>query len=648
MSTFSVTNTNDSGSGSLRQAILDANALTGKNIINFNGVFADNIADTITLGGSSLKITDDLSIEGTGASLLTVSGNNKSRVLEISSGITVDLVGLTIANGYNALLDSGSFDIGGGGILNAGTLTVSDSTISGNSVEYQGGGIYSSGTLTIRNSTITNNVSGGYAGGGGIFNTGNLTVNDSIINDNNGGYDRYSDGSGGIYNSGNATVTNSTISNNSARFGGGIYNSSGTLTLNNSTISSNSAEFASGIFNTATATVTNSTISDNYADGTGGCISNSGTLTLISSTVTNNSAIFGGGILNNGTLTVSNSTISSNAGGGIYNDENGTAIISNSTISGNSGRGIYNAGTVTVLNSTIVLNNVSNYDYPDGESAGGGIHNSSSGSATVKNSIIAGNVKIIYGNEQTTSNSDVVGNFISNGFNLIGSLNGSTGFKPSEQLNVTITEVLDTTLRDNGGLVKTHALITGSPAINSGNNANVPVDTIDLDDDGNTTEQIPFDQRGSGFARISGGRVDIGAFEAVVNVINGTPWRNILKGTAANDIITGYQGRDILTGGEGADSFIYTSIRDLGDTIADFEVGTDKIVLRQLFRSFNLGNLNSASAISGGYLRFETQGNDTIVLFDPDGSSGRSRAVNLMTVSKVSASAMNSANNFAV
>ncbi|WP_193195738.1 choice-of-anchor Q domain-containing protein [Nostoc sp. MG11] len=639
MSTFSVTNTNDSGSGSLRQAILDANSLVGKNIINFNGVFADNITDVITLAGSSLSITDDLIIDGTRANWLTVSGNNASRVFEISSGITVDIEGLTIANGYNSFVDTG-----GGGILNAGTLTLNNSNISSNSVDYQGGGIYNSGNLTVKNSTISNNNSGGFAGGGGIFNTGTLTLNNSTISGNGGGYDRYGDGSGGIYNSGDATVNNSSISNNTARFGGGIYNS-GSLKLNKSTISGNGSEVASGLFNTGIATVT-STVSDNYADGSSGGIFNDGTLTLISSTVNNNSAIFGGGISNNGTLTVSNSTISSNAGGGIYNDR--TAIVSNTTISSNSNRGIYNNGTLTVLNSTIALNNVSNSDYPDGENAGGGIYNSSSDSATVKNSIVAGNVKIIYGNEQSTSDSDVVGNFISNGFNLIGSLNGSTGFNTSEQLNVAITEVLDTTLRDNGGPVKTHALITGSSAINGGKNADVSNDTTNLDSDGNTTEQIPFDQRGSGFARISGDRVDIGAFEAVVNVINGMPRRNILKGTAANDIITGYQGRDILTGGKGADSFVYTSIRDLGDTIADFEAGTDKIVLRQLFRSFGLGNLNSASAISGGYLRFETQGNDTIVLFDPDGSDGRSRAVNLMTVSKVSATAMNSANNFAV
>ncbi|MBE9034009.1 beta strand repeat-containing protein [aff. Roholtiella sp. LEGE 12411] len=671
MAIFGVSNTNDSGSGSLRQAILSANALTGKDIINFNGLFTDNTADTITLAGSSLSITDDLSIKGTGADLLTISGNNTSRVLELSSGITVEIAGLTIANGSNFSPDGSILDdyIGGGGILNAGTLTINNSSIRNNSVGYQGGGIYNSGNLKVSNSTISNNISGVYAGGGGIYNTGTLALSNSTISGNFGGSDLYGDGSGGIFNSGNLKVSNSTISNNSARFGGGIYNTS-ILELNNSTISGNNTEVASGIFNIGTATISNSTLSDNYADGSGGSISNGGTLTVINSTINNNSAIFGGGIFNSNILTIISSTINSNAGGGIFNnniltiisstinsnagsgihnDQTSTAIVSNSTISGNSGRGIYNAGTVTVLNSTITLNNGSNFDYPDGESGGVGIYNSNSGSATVKNSIIAGNVKITNDNGQTSSNSDdVAGNFSSNGYNLIGSLNGSTGFKSSEQLNVAITEVLDPTLRDNGGAVKTHALITASPAINGGKNADVPADTTDLDGDGNTTEKIPFDQRGSGFARISGGRVDIGAFEAVVNIINGTFGRNILKGTPGNDIITGYQGRDILTGGKGADAFVYTNIRDLADTITDLEIGTDKIVLRQLFRSLGLSNLNFASAISDGYLRFETQGSDTIILIDPDGSSGRSRALNLTVVSDVSATSLNNANNFAI
>jgi len=320
--------------------------------------------------------------------------------------------------------------------------------------------------------------------------------------------------------------------------------------------------------------------------------------------------------------------------------------VNNSTFSGNtaySGGAIFSVSRVyediylTVNNSTITSNS-------GGGITEGRVFNSIS---TVKNSIIAGNFDPFNNDPTKRTKFDVSGYFISNGFNLIGSLNNSTGFNANEQLNVPLTEIIDTTLRDNGGATKTHALVIGSRAINAGKNADIPTDTTDLDGDGNTTEKIPFDQRGSGYKRISGRRVDIGAFEAVINVINGTPGRDTIKGTAGNDIITGFQGRDILTGGKGADAFVYTSIRDMGDAIADFEVGTDKIVFRRLFQSFGLDNLNFASAIAGGYLRFETLSNNTIVLIDPDGSSGQGRAVKFLSLNNVSAAAANNSTNFA-
>ncbi|MHC5675237.1 hypothetical protein [Nostoc sp.] len=76
MSIFTVTNTNNSGAGSLRQQILNADLAGGTNIINFSGLFSDAIAHTINLTGSSLSITDNLTIEGTNASLLTIKDDN--------------------------------------------------------------------------------------------------------------------------------------------------------------------------------------------------------------------------------------------------------------------------------------------------------------------------------------------------------------------------------------------------------------------------------------------------------------------------------------------------------------------------------------------------------------------------------------------
>ncbi|MHC5863479.1 hypothetical protein, partial [Nostoc sp.] len=88
MSTFTVTNTNNSGAGSLRQAVLNANALTGNDIINFGGLFTDGVAHTINLTGSGLSITDNLTIEGTNPSKLTIKDDSASRVFDIASGAT--------------------------------------------------------------------------------------------------------------------------------------------------------------------------------------------------------------------------------------------------------------------------------------------------------------------------------------------------------------------------------------------------------------------------------------------------------------------------------------------------------------------------------------------------------------------------------
>ena len=147
--TITVTNTLDSGPGSLRDAI--ATAAPG-DTINFS------VTGTITLTSGELLINQNLTITGPGASGLAISGNFLSRVFDIGSG-TVAVSGLTIQNG------STSADPGGG-IYNHGTLTLSNNTLSNNSAAI-GGGIYNNGTLTVTNSTLSGNVS---SDGGGIYN----------------------------------------------------------------------------------------------------------------------------------------------------------------------------------------------------------------------------------------------------------------------------------------------------------------------------------------------------------------------------------------------------------------------------------------------------------------------------------------------
>jgi hypothetical protein len=230
--TFSVTSTADSGTGSLRQAITDAVA---GDVITFN---LSGCPCTITLTSGELVINKDLTIDGSGQSI-TVSGDNATRVMQVSEGSTLILNALTIAD---ATTGGG---IGGGGILNAGTLNVSNSTFSNNRSDY-GGGIANVGTMTISNSTFSNNRSSASQGGGGAIYTsylGPLTVKNSTFSDN-----RAINFGAGIYSSGPLTVSNSTFSNNRAiNFGGGIYISS-PLTVNSSTFSNNDAFEGGGIY----------------------------------------------------------------------------------------------------------------------------------------------------------------------------------------------------------------------------------------------------------------------------------------------------------------------------------------------------------------------------------------------------------------
>jgi Ca2+-binding RTX toxin-like protein len=129
-------------------------------------------------------------------------------------------------------------------------------------------------------------------------------------------------------------------------------------------------------------------------------------------------------------------------------------------------------------------------------------------------------------------------------------------------------------------------------------------------------------------------------------IFNGTPGRDTLTGGDSNNLITGFQGADILTGGAGSDRFVYTSIRDAGDTITDFVVGTDKIDFTQLFQSLSLGSLNYETATTLGYLSFGTLSSKTTVLIDIDGTAGRARLTPLLTVADVSQSTLAQSDNF--
>ncbi len=273
-STFTVTNLLDDGSaGSLRVAITAANANPGADVIDF----APGLIGTIGLTKGELDITDSLTLTGPGAGSLTVSGNNAGRVFNVAAGTTDAISGLTIANGRTqSALESGA------GILNAGTLTLSSCSIRNNYLigdpagSSAGGGIANFATLTVVNSTLSGNSAGGNEGGGGIWSSGVLTVTACTLSGN------AAEDGGGIKSVRNETTTiqDSTFSANQAvNVGGGIDVFGGQAVLSNCTLFGNTAGAAGGGISSSfggSPTVINCTISGNSTSGNGGGLASYG------------------------------------------------------------------------------------------------------------------------------------------------------------------------------------------------------------------------------------------------------------------------------------------------------------------------------------------------------------------------------------
>ena len=286
---FTVSNLNDSGSGSLRQALLDANGTAGADVINFQA----GLTGTINLAGALPAITESVMINGPGASTLTVrrdTGGNY-RIFTILGGM-VSISGLTITNGNS---------VDGGGIQsNNASLSISDCIITGNNATGFSGGIdINGGSFAVTNSTISSNHAPNQFGGGiGLFGTAAM-ITGSTISGNTAG------GGGGLFSiSSTASFTNITVSGNTAGGdGGGLNIQETTAGITNATISGNTAGDGGGLFNFGGATtLTNTTVSGNTGTNFAGGIDNlsadgeTSSLTLINCTVTANTGVTEGGI----------------------------------------------------------------------------------------------------------------------------------------------------------------------------------------------------------------------------------------------------------------------------------------------------------------------------------------------------------------
>jgi hypothetical protein len=266
-STLKVTNLLDSGPGSLRYEIAQAQS-NDTIVFDFGNKKANSTPHTITLTSGELDINKNLTIQGPGAGLLTITSQSwvdmafeshkGSRIFEVDGANTaVAISGLTLTNGGGTRLGGGvsvDFNDGfGGAILNFGTLTISTCTLGGSTAPAgEGGAIANFGTMTVSGCYVQNNDA---EEGGGIYNAGTLTVSSSYV------WHNWGDWGGGIYNAGTATVSGCALSSNKAVGGGGIYNAaSGALTLDDSTVLSNVAPLGADLYNLGSATLNDSTV----------------------------------------------------------------------------------------------------------------------------------------------------------------------------------------------------------------------------------------------------------------------------------------------------------------------------------------------------------------------------------------------------
>lgn len=482
--TFNVVNLNDAGPGSLRQAVLDANASAGADTITFQA----SLAGTILLTTGQITIAETLTIAGPGQAVLSVSGSNVSRIFNVeavpSAPETVAIGGLTLTDGLGYV--SGDVDASAGGAIRVSgeSLTLDGVRVARSYAGGSGGGIAFSGlagfttgsqtaaTLTIRDSVFFRNFTVEFTtfqmgSGGGIYlrNAALATIENTTL-DANGGWL----GGGGLW----AEAMDATLSLQilGSSF---VNNTSGTGGF----LSGDFIGAGMGLSGVADATVEDTHVSGNSSMGGGGgiAVTAASHLALRRSTIDNNT--------------------SSAAGAAIRVEEASSLELENSTLFHNSNAF---SGGITVVESTATINHAT-IDSNSGEGLSVGLGSST----TLMNSIVAGVGPPAVSNSGTLSigysfldSGSAAVSYTDLGGNIVGS---------SPQL---------TSPANNGGPTLTLLPAPASPVVNAGDPAFTPPPSTD--------------QRGVGFPRVIGGRLDMGAVElnaqfadlSVIKTLSGT------------------------------------------------------------------------------------------------------------------------------
>jgi hypothetical protein len=531
--TFHVTSLADATAGSLRAAIAAANLNPGPDTIDFQ------VSGTLPLAGLELPITDSVSIVGPGADALTISGSYLSRVFDVFPNTEVNISSLRIAYGASGAS-------GGGGILNAGRLTLTDVVIDHNLGTLGGGGILNSyGQLTLERTVIDSNLAlgvvgvAGYLGhinagdgtganGGGLATLGgSVTISDSTFQSNTalagaGGsadpYDMgFEDSNGFAASAGNGGTAQ----------GGGLYAGFGAVvTVTNSTFNNNQAQGGKGGA-VAIGVAGTPGFSGNGGEGHGGGLyaELSAVVTVINSTLAGNAAIGGQGAQGGDSvgpgygypdfLRGHGGNGGNAAGGGLMVDATSLLTVTNATVVSNHARAGY--GGPGGWHAGSDGNPIYYPQGDDGNGVGGGLYITLTAfQQAVQDALMVDTIDGGAPSDPPSGPDPIPARVVNNtiAFANVGFRRaiGSTGPHdvaddysglPSLDHDLIGVDPKLGPLADNGGPTRTMALLATSPAIDAGSN------TAAVDAQGHA---LSTDQRGTGFARLNG-TVDIGAFE---------------------------------------------------------------------------------------------------------------------------------------